>query len=150
MRAVVVVHYRTPDLLERCLEQIGRTWNRRPDDRIVVVDNSAPVDSSSEPAGSLNVERLCAGNLGYAGAVNLARRRFRPTAMVVMNPDVLPQEACLVAFRIGRLGCGGGKVAGRSRGKDHRHVFTQCGRDGEVGGGHLDLRFGHGCLRRIG
>lgn len=95
MRAVVVVHYRTPDLLEECLEQIRTTWSRAESDRLVVVDNSEDPSEAVERVRREGASVLRAGNLGYAGAINHAVRSVPAGTFVVMNPDVLPQAGCV-------------------------------------------------------
>ncbi len=99
--AIVIVHYRTPDLAAECVATL-RADLPGSKARIVLVDNG------SEPQGrerlhQLSIEVLEPGeNLGFAGGVNLGVAHCVETgpfdAIVILNPDVLVRPGCLAAL----------------------------------------------------
>lgn len=91
--SVVIVHYRTPDVLAVCLERLGENL-RGTLHEILVVDN-APLDDAAE--------KLCAGrpgiayiknarNIGFGRAVNQGLAAGRGEYFLVLNPDVEVRE----------------------------------------------------------
>lgn len=91
--SLVVVHYRTPHLLEPCLASIRRSVADAGIARakILVVDNDPQGTAVQSVGGAPDVELLVPGlNLGYAGAFNHALLGLGDCERVVlMNPDVL-------------------------------------------------------------
>ncbi len=97
--AVVIVHYRTPELLRPACEALVRDAEGSGIElEGVVVDNgSRPQDRSLLEA--LPFPRLEVGrNLGYAGGANLGLRRTAAELAAVMNPDVSVLPGCLAAL----------------------------------------------------
>jgi N-acetylglucosaminyl-diphospho-decaprenol L-rhamnosyltransferase len=87
--SVVIVHFRTPDVLEVCLRRIDENLGGVPHE-VLVVDN-APLDEAAE--------RLCEGrpgvaysrnerNIGFGRAVNQGLAMARGEYCLVLNPDV--------------------------------------------------------------
>jgi GT2 family glycosyltransferase/lipopolysaccharide/colanic/teichoic acid biosynthesis glycosyltransferase len=87
--SLVIVHFRTPSMLGRCLERIERAGIAVPYE--VVVEDNAPLDGAAE--------ELCRGvpgvvyrrndrNLGFGRAVNQGIRAARGEFFLVLNPDV--------------------------------------------------------------
>jgi N-acetylglucosaminyl-diphospho-decaprenol L-rhamnosyltransferase len=87
--SVVVVHYRTPDVLAVCLARLEENLRGLPHE-VIVIDN-APLDAA---AGD-----LCAGrpgvvysknehNIGFGRAVNQGLAAGRGEYFLVLNPDV--------------------------------------------------------------
>lgn len=97
--AVVLVHYRSPELLQPACEALLRDAE---DGGIelegVVVDNgSRPADAAR--LRELPFARLDPGsNLGYAGGVNLGIWSTSADFVLAMNPDVLVLPGCLAAL----------------------------------------------------
>src|SRR5258706_8686636 len=86
--SVIIVSYRTPDLLRACLEQLIADPGRRSRE-ILVVDNASD-DASVEIARSFPGVRVMAlsRNLGYGGGVNQGIAAAEGRYFFVMNPDV--------------------------------------------------------------
>ncbi len=86
--SIIVVHYRTPALLGRCLETIAAAGTRRACE-VLVMDN-APLDSAARELA----ERWGAcyhgspKNVGYGPAVNRGLARARGRYLLVLNPDI--------------------------------------------------------------
>jgi GT2 family glycosyltransferase len=91
--SVIVVHYRTPELLGPALDavaaQLGALALRF---EILVVDNSA--DAGRLEGDGVRVLEPGA-NLGYAGGAALGAESSNGEVLVVMNPDVLVAPHCL-------------------------------------------------------
>lgn len=93
---IVLVHYHTPDLLERAISALLRDAEASGLElEGVIVDNgSRPEDVAllgSQPFRVLTP----GGNLGYAGGVNLGLKSTQADLAVVMNPDVEVLPGCL-------------------------------------------------------
>lgn len=86
--SVIVVSYRTPELLRTCLSRLTATGARRSME-ILVVDNDSG-DASPEVARSFPGVRLLepGRNLGFAGGVNRGLEAASGTYLVILNPDV--------------------------------------------------------------
>ena len=86
--SVVIVSYKTPDHLRRCLESLSRdkTSLQR---EVIVVDNESQ-DSSPEVARSFDgVHVIESGaNLGFSGGVNRGLDSAKGRYAVVLNPDI--------------------------------------------------------------
>ena len=123
MISAVIVHYRTPRLLEAAvaaLHEDART-SAVPLE-VVVVDNGA---ASASAAGGAAPEDLPAqvlrpaGNLGYAAGMNLGVKHAKGDVLLLMNADVEVEPGCLralldaLADAISRdRGCSGTGAAG--------------------------------------
>ena len=78
---VVVVAYRSPDLLDHCLATLGGEFD------VVVVDNSSEPDVA-DIAGEHGCTYIDPGrNLGFAGGVNLGAARRGGRDVLLLNPD---------------------------------------------------------------
>ncbi len=104
--AVILVHYRTPELAAAAVEAL------RNDARQSGLEiEGILVDNGSDEAGralleSLSFERLDPGaNVGFAAGVNLGVDRSRAETIIVMNPDVRVLPGCLGAL-VEALGSG--------------------------------------------
>ncbi len=102
--AIVIVHYRTPELAEECVAALRAdlSLSVEIEGRIVLVDNG------SDPAGRSRLGRLAVDlvepgeNLGFAGGVNLGVAHSLAAGpvegLVILNPDVLVRPGCLAAL----------------------------------------------------
>ena len=92
--AVILVHYRTPELAAAAVEALRRDAGGSGFEIEGIL-----VDNGSDEAGravleGLGFERIDPGeNLGFAGGVNLGVSRSRAETIVVMNPDVVVLHA---------------------------------------------------------
>ncbi|HET9234666.1 MAG TPA: glycosyltransferase family 2 protein, partial [Candidatus Eisenbacteria bacterium] len=86
--SVVIVSFRTPDLLRSCLERLSADAGRHPRE-ILVVDNASG-DASPQVAASFPGVRVIAldRNLGFAGGVNRGILAAEGNYLFIMNPDV--------------------------------------------------------------
>lgn len=93
---MILVHYRTPQLLAKSVEALTRELDSLGmSAEITVVDNGS---SAAEAAAlkRLPVRYIDAGsNLGYARGINLGASAARAKFMVFMNPDVEVRSGCL-------------------------------------------------------
>lgn len=85
---IVIVNYRTPDLVLRCVESIVKFGLSARDD-IVVVDNASPDDSYERLSTFLGDVRIIHSdrNAGFAAGVNLGVACCRKDFVLVLNPD---------------------------------------------------------------
>ncbi|MEX2536013.1 MAG: glycosyltransferase [Trueperaceae bacterium] len=84
---LAVIHFQTPELLERCLESLR---SAAPRGRIIVVDTGEQEPLPDEWAPSHpGVELLREANHSYSAAVNAALRRCRTVRFAQMNADVV-------------------------------------------------------------
>lgn len=82
----VVVHWRNEDLLA----ELVAAWPRDPRFELLVVDNGSTVPLPSE------VRVLRPGrNLGFAGGANAGAAVAKGEILLILNPDVLPEEGAL-------------------------------------------------------
>jgi N-acetylglucosaminyl-diphospho-decaprenol L-rhamnosyltransferase len=97
--AVILVHYRTPELAAAAVEAVWRDAGRSGlEIEGILVDNGSD-EAGRALLGSLPVQRIDPGsNLGFAGGVNLGIARAQADTIVVMNPDVLVLPGCLGAL----------------------------------------------------
>ncbi len=84
---VVIVHWNTPRLLERCLVSLWR--QTLPPDNILVVDNGSDCPAEPRP-DHVGVRRiLLPKNIGFAAASNLGVRSLAKNKWIALvNPDV--------------------------------------------------------------
>lgn len=99
--AIVIVHYRTPDLAAECVAAL-RADSVGSESRIVLVDNGSDAEGKVL-LRELGVEVIDPGqNLGFARGANLgvetALAGGPKDAVVILNPDVLVRPGCLAAL----------------------------------------------------
>lgn len=89
--AALVVSYRSASTLERLLESLREEARCGLRLRVVVVDNASDDGSLQAAAAHPDVVALDAGgNVGYAAALNIARRHAGDAdALLVLNPDLV-------------------------------------------------------------
>src|SRR4030081_1298403 len=85
--SVVVVHYETPDYLERCLRSLRDSEDVRLE--VFVIDNASEHFSASDcrkayPAATVLENET---NVGFAAASNQGMRRARGRYFLLLNPD---------------------------------------------------------------
>ena len=101
--AIVVVHYRTPELAAECVAAFRASLGSCGlEARLLLIDNGSDAAGRALLAG-LPAELIEPGeNLGFAGGVNLgvakAFANFGADVAVVANPDVLVRPGCLGAL----------------------------------------------------
>ncbi len=86
--SVVIVHYRTPRLLERCL---GSIQSASPDVplEILIVDNSPEDDSAERLAARFGCRYLRnEQNVGYGRAINQGIEASSGKYLLILNPDI--------------------------------------------------------------
>lgn len=100
--AVVLVHYRTPELVPLSLAAMRADAEASGIElEILLVDNGSTPEDRVRFA-ELGVEVLDPGaNLGYAGGANRGLRQTTAEAAIVMNPDVMVGQGCLSALLAG-------------------------------------------------
>ena len=99
--AVLIVNWNGGALLARCLQSIAS--QRRPPDRVIIVDNASTDDSLRLAEGILrNAEVIrLRENVGFARANNIAAESARDAdALVLLNPDAFAEPAWLDALII--------------------------------------------------
>ena len=91
VRAVVVTHHGSGEMLNRCLDSVSRAGGM---EHVVVVDNSGR-SVSSESSGSATINSLQVENRGFGAAVNAGVDRLRQSfgvndssLIAVLNDDV--------------------------------------------------------------
>ncbi len=97
--AVVLVHYRTPELAAAAVEALLHDARASGCElEGLVIDNGSD-EAGRELLETLPFERIDGGgNLGFAGGVNLGLARSRADPIVVLNPDVRVLPGCLQAL----------------------------------------------------
>jgi GT2 family glycosyltransferase len=85
----VVVHWRNEDLLA----ELVAAWPRDPRFELIVVDNGSAAAMPAGPAGVqvIRPER----NLGFGGGANAGVAAARGEIVLILNPDVVPEEGAL-------------------------------------------------------
>jgi GT2 family glycosyltransferase len=97
--AVAIVNYRTPELVERCLETVWATSTDL-NLEVVVIDNASKDGSVERLRASLPTARVVAldENRGFAAGVNACFRNTQAELVVVLNPDTEIQPGALQAL----------------------------------------------------
>ncbi len=86
--SIVIIHYRSPDLLARCLEQIAAARVALAHETIIV-DNAPTDDRAARIAEQHGARCLVnARNAGYGRAVNQGMAAARGRFHLILNPDV--------------------------------------------------------------
>ncbi len=112
---VIIVNYRTPEHVARCLDSLAAERLRTPGFSVVVVDGGS-ADGSADRLARLIADsdirhwvRLIAlgvnGGFGYANnqaMLTLAAEGRRPEAILLLNPDTIVRPGALAAL-LGRL-----------------------------------------------
>ncbi len=129
-RALVVVNYRSSTLALEAIRS-ARAASREPV-QVVVVDNSENDAEAAALSVAADVLLVPPRNLGYAAAINLARRSVERELMVVANPDVV-----FGAGSIDALDCGV-PVAGPALFWDDGHSWRLPPADRYTTGQRLD------------
>jgi N-acetylglucosaminyl-diphospho-decaprenol L-rhamnosyltransferase len=97
--ALVIVNYRTPALVERCVETVRAA---DPDLRLetVIVDNASRDGSAERLSASLPGVRVIAmaENRGFAAGVNEGFRDTQAELVIVLNPDTEVSSGALTAL----------------------------------------------------
>jgi GT2 family glycosyltransferase len=88
--SVVIVNYRSGELLNACLEALFSEVNRR-DCEVLVVNNDRASDLSSVQAlrkpGVLTIQN--GANVGFGAAANIGFKQSKGEFLLMLNPDVL-------------------------------------------------------------
>ncbi|HEY7831031.1 MAG TPA: glycosyltransferase family 2 protein [Solirubrobacteraceae bacterium] len=97
--AVVIVNYRTPELVERCLESV-RVTAAELSLEAVVVDNASRDGSVERLRAALPSAKVVAmeENRGFAAGVNAGFRHSHAELVVVLNPDTEVRSGALQAL----------------------------------------------------
>ncbi|HEV2851488.1 MAG TPA: glycosyltransferase [Thermoanaerobaculia bacterium] len=87
----VVIHWRNEDLLA----ELAAAWPRDPRFELLVVDNgsSAPLPLPAESAATRVIRP--GRNLGFAGGANAGIAEAKGEILLILNPDVVPEEGAL-------------------------------------------------------
>jgi N-acetylglucosaminyl-diphospho-decaprenol L-rhamnosyltransferase len=97
--AVAIVNYRTPELVERCLESV-RATTAGANLEVVVVDNASKDGSVERLRAALPAAKVVAmaENRGFAAGVNACFRNTRAELVLVLNPDTEIQPGAIQAL----------------------------------------------------
>ncbi len=97
--AVVIVNYRTPELVERCLESV-RANDAELSLEVVVVDNASQDGSVERLRSALPAARIVAmaENRGFAAGVNAGFAHTEAELVFVLNPDTEVRPGALGAL----------------------------------------------------
>ena len=113
--SVLIVAYRTPELIDDCLKSLYAGVTDEVE--VVVVDNASGDGTAEQIAANWPQVKLIVSdtNLGFARAVNLAARHATGEVLVLLNPDTVVHDdpvAELVSFLRERpeVGLAGGRT----------------------------------------
>mgnify|MGYP001563047757 CR=1 FL=1 len=91
--SIIIVHYKTPELLKLCLDSIRKTSSNI-NYEVIVVDSA-----TSRKNAELIKERFpeaaflpCKENLGFSRGVNLGIQKAKGDYFLILNPDVIITE----------------------------------------------------------
>ena len=102
--SVVLVNYRSPELVVGALRHLESLGTERPE-QTIVVDNSPEEGLGHRLAA--NVDYVASpGNVGFAGGVNLGLQYASQEVVVLLNPDAIPEPSCLTGMVETLLGAG--------------------------------------------
>jgi len=86
--SVIIVHYRSPDLLAHCLERLAAAGIGLPGETIVV-DNAPRDDAATRIAARYGARAIVnERNVGYGPAINQGLAAARGRYFLILNPDV--------------------------------------------------------------
>lgn len=96
--SIVVVHFRTPALLERCLESIAAARVRLPIE--ILIEDNAPLDARAAELAARHGARYTRHeeNLGLGRAVNRGMDAARGRYLLNLNPDIEVRPGSLEAL----------------------------------------------------
>jgi GT2 family glycosyltransferase len=95
--SVVIVAYRSGEMLGRCLDSLARDTSAKAE--VIVVDNGPDGGEIDEARGRENVLVLGDGaNLGYAAGSNLGARHATGDVLFFLNPDTVVEPGTLGAL----------------------------------------------------
>ena len=113
---ILVIHYRTPDILRKCLTRLESSV---PSARIIVVDSSPP-DEITDLGGHFGVETLYVPNHSFAHALNYGLKRATTPFIAHMNADALVEPKTFPKLLKAVREPGVGMVGPRARTQDGR------------------------------
>jgi GT2 family glycosyltransferase len=100
--SVVIVAYRSGEMLGRCLDSLARDGSAEAE--VIVVDNGPEGGEIEQARGRERVQVLGDGaNLGYAAGSNLGARHATGDVLFFLNPDTVVEPGTLGAL-VERLG----------------------------------------------
>ena len=114
--SILVIHYRTPDLLQACL---ARLESSAPGARIIVVDSSPP-EEVPDFGGDFSVETLHVPNHSFAHALNCGLKRATTPFVAHLNADVFVTPETFPKLLRAVQEPGVGMVGPRARTQDGR------------------------------
>jgi N-acetylglucosaminyl-diphospho-decaprenol L-rhamnosyltransferase len=139
MRLSIVIVCFGEDLSEM-LDEVARQMEDG--DEVIVVDNKGTTGGTAgvreHPAVSRVIDHQ--GNIGFPPAVNLGAAEATGDALLLLNPDAVPQPGCLAAMReppadwdmwMGVVCLPGGTTINTAGGVSHYLGFSWTGRYGE-------------------
>ena len=95
--SVVIVAYRSGEMLGRCLDSLERDTSA--DKEVIVIDNGPEGDEIEQARGRETVQVLGDGmNLGYAAGSNLGAREAQGEVLFFLNPDTVVEPGTLGAL----------------------------------------------------
>jgi len=108
---ILVIHYRTPDILRECLTRLESS---APGARLIVVDSSPP-DETPDFGEAFGAETLRVPNHSFAHAVNCGLKRADTPFIAHLNADVFVEEETFSALLAAIQQPGVGIVGPRAR-----------------------------------
>ncbi|MCX5041678.1 glycosyltransferase family 2 protein [Aldersonia sp. NBC_00410] len=138
--AVAVVTYNSADHLEALLDSLPAAAGSLTLS-VLVVDNASSDDSVAVARRYPGVQVIQTGaNLGYSGAINVARDHFGHTNLAILNPDLTLGPKCLEVLVHGLRGTVGISVPKLTA--PDGEVFRDLRRESSVHGALGDAVFG--------
>jgi GT2 family glycosyltransferase len=99
MVSIVIVSFRSSEVLNQCLENLLEQLG--PTDEIVIIENSGDTLILEWPyLSDIRVTaKVNKGNVGYTAACNQGVTLARNNWILLLNPDVIPHENALIEIR---------------------------------------------------
>ncbi len=93
MLSVIIVNYKTPDILKLCIRSIIETV-KKTDYEIIVVDLESDYETECEIKSKFTNIKFIASkeNLGYAKSVNLGIKNAKGDYFLILNPDIIAKK----------------------------------------------------------